>query len=367
MRLLQEIGWYGIDKLEVWELNEAGDLLSRMSVRRAKNQLLIEQYEVNPQLETAISPNLAIILALQLENQIEAQIEGNEIDIPAKLLGVEIEDSSDFIWQTLLMDDQIKLACLTRKQSLSRIWNRLGPIKKQVLYLNLSRQSLKLLSGPPSENASQDELMRRLEIPAKALYPYSVAMQYFRQYGQDLHAWPGNGDFRNRLIKNSRWIKRLSLLSALCLCILCVLNITQNQLSQKIKRAEQHIAQQRIIIHEIDSLTQQIEHYQRYKEQSIKPAASQVSYFLDRTATSAPSDLNFRHWIYQPSAAQRKKLTLNKALNPLLLIQGSAQSSKSIAQFAQKLQNLIPDKKVDLQQSTYDIQQGNYQFLLLIL
>ncbi|MEL7530267.1 MAG: hypothetical protein AAFN10_03115 [Bacteroidota bacterium] len=371
MSFLQEIGWYGLNRLEVWELNEAGEFLSRMSVRKANNQLLIEQYEENPILPDQISPCLPIILALRLENVIETKMAKDEPNVLNQLLGVTLEDKSAFVWQVNPIDEQTQWASVARKQSLQAVWQLLEAFSGHILYFNLSKLSQQILLISPSENTSQAEytaLKERLAVPEAALYPYSVAMQYFRLQGRDLHGWERDLAFAQRLEDNSKWLKRLSLMSAVCLFFLGLGMIVQSQLSQSITQAQGYIQQQAGILQEIDSLNQHIDEHKNYLKQSrSNPTTSQVSYFLDRSAQLAPSQLHFKQWVYAPSQTLCKKLDLDPEQKPLLLIKGTAGNSNSITEFAQALQSKIPRYKVALKHSTYDMQQGQYQFLLTIL
>lgn len=370
MTVLQDIGWYGLNRLEIWELNETGAFLSRMSVRKANNQLLIDQYEEPAQLPAQISPCLAIILAIRLDNIIEAKMSVDETDVIAKLLGISVQNHDEFIWQINPINEQLQWACLTRKQSLQAIWQSVEPFSGQILYLNLSQLSQTLLLDASPEQdppAAYRTLCKQLQVPQEALYPYSVGMQFFRLQGQDLHGWEQEQRFGDQLIRNRKWLKSLSVLSTICLFIMSGFLLLQSQINQRIHQAESHIYSQTSIIQKIDSLDQQISKYQHYLGQRLSSSSSQLSYFLDRTAQLAPARLSFQKWIYRPSPAQCKKLSLNKDINPILLIQGTALSSSSISEFARRIQHQFPTYKIDLQHSSYSMQQAQYQFLLMIL
>lgn len=371
MSFLQDIGWYGLNKLEVWELNEAGQLLSRMRVRKANNQLLIEDYDAEPDFPTQVSPHLPIILALRLDNIIKSQMSLDESDVVSKLLGVSIEDVSDFVWQVNPIDEQSQWACLVRRQSLEMLWQRLAPFARQILYLNLSDLSQQILLDSPAENDKEAELRvlkDELEVSEEALYPYSVAMQYFCFKGRDLHGLEWDLGLADQFSQTSKWLKTLSLLSGVCLAIQLLFLFGQTQLSDRLDERQFLIQQQQPKLAEIDSLQQQIADYEQYLDQSqTNEFKSRVSFYLDRSAQFAPDNLHFDKWIYSPNPAQCKKLGLSKDLAPLILIKGTASNASSISEFAQKLQQQITQHKVELLQSHYNIQQQLYQFSLLLL
>lgn len=103
MKFLQDIGWYGLRRLQVWEIDEAGNLLSILLVRQKQNKLLLEAYDANPTLPI---PNGAfpILLALQLEQKLEAKMPMETSNPLAEVLGVSTVDEKQFVWQKVTLE-----------------------------------------------------------------------------------------------------------------------------------------------------------------------------------------------------------------------------------------------------------------------
>ncbi|MFK7921317.1 MAG: hypothetical protein AB8H47_05145 [Bacteroidia bacterium] len=374
MSLLQNIGWYGLTKLQVWEINEAGEILGILSVRKAHNQLLIESYQSPAKYPDQLSPHIPILLALRIDNIIEAKFSLNETDIVSSLLGVPMEDKSDFVWQANPLDDTAQWACLLRRQSLDNVWQNVSSFSQQILYLNLSKNSLRTLLPTPSENDSLSDavdlqkLSDELEVSEEALYPYSVAMQFLRYQGQDLHGLEWDLGLAQSFKQTSKWLKSLSLLSGISLLLMTSLMLGQSFLSVRLAERQNKIQQKQNLLQEVDSLSTLLNEQQVYLSQSQKGfQISRSSYWLDRTASEAPLDLRFEKWVYAPSPAQCKKLGFETDTAPKVIIKGIAQTAGSISAFAKGVQSQAPKHKVELHQSQYDLQQQRYQFLLLIL
>lgn len=374
MSLLQDIGWYGLSRFQVWELNESGEILGILSVRKAHNQLLIEGYQAPADYPDQLSPHIPILLALRIENTIEAKLSLNETDIVSALLGVPMEDKSEFVWQANPINETTQWACLLRRQSLDLIYQRMATFSRQLLYLNLSETSLQTLLPTPLENdATSDpvdlqKLSDELDVPEEALYPYSVAMQYLLHQGRDLHGLEWDLGLAQNFKRTSKWLKSLSLLSGVSLFLMGSLMLGQSFLGVRLAERQRNIQQQQNLLQEVDSLSALLNDQQIYLAQSQKGfQISRSSYWLDRTASQAPPDLRFEKWLYAPSPAQCKKLGFETNKTPKVIIKGIAQTAGSISAFAKGVQSQTTKYKVELHQSQYDLQQQRYQFLLLIL
>ncbi|MEL6842325.1 MAG: hypothetical protein AAFP02_03860, partial [Bacteroidota bacterium] len=183
MKFLQDIGWYGLRRLQVWEIDEAGNLLSILLVRQKQNKLLLEAYDANPTLPI---PNGAfpILLALQLEQKLEAKITMETSNPLAEVLGVSTVDEKQFVWQKVTLDDKEQWISLIRKDQLTPIWQVLAAYQGQLVSLNFSEQTNLLLG---SDMREQEILAESLQIPHSALFPYAVALHYCQTHGRDLH------------------------------------------------------------------------------------------------------------------------------------------------------------------------------------
>lgn len=357
MKYLQDIGWYGLSRLQVWEVDEMGNLLAILRLRKDQKKLLIETYKANPSLPIP-NPASPILLALRLEQKLETKI---PIEAPhplAEVLGVSNVDEKQFVWQQVKINDKEQWLSLIRNDQLEPVWKQFEPYRSQIVSLSFSEQTTFLLGDLSQQKALADAL----DLPQSALFAYGAALRYCQTRAQDLHGLEDILAPSKGFIQTAKRVRSLSLIAGLALSLLLCLWTGNQIMEDRLAERQQFIQQQAPLLAEADSLSALFE--ERSQRRHIPDSRS--SFWLDRTSRAAPPGMQFDRWQYRPSAKQCKKLGLDPENLPLLWIEGNCERTALLNQLAQQIQAEVPGHHISIEQSHYDFDQQHYHFSLII-
>ncbi|MEO0468209.1 MAG: hypothetical protein AAF206_01210 [Bacteroidota bacterium] len=402
IRPLQRIGWTGNDLLLGLSLQGPADI-HLLLVSKVKDELqAIQSWQFN-ELETLKKelnrwPGVPIVLYAPTEAAVENEIQSGSQDVISATLGFGVEDRKAFCYQQIPLKNGNRLVHLRRREDVDEILKSLGKLAKRVIVVNFSEAVLAFcvpalfgyeerekytiqgyvwesaLVGKTKEAGKKIEtadLAHALSLDEKEVPIYASVLQYHIFSVGTGHApsLPGIQKNRQTWQQNHQWLRRIGYGLTAMLALFILMSLGNQFLNWKSQAEQERLISHRSILQSLSRNDSLIQQQQDFIHQAATGMIQQskVSFYLDRILAQSSKSLGLSRWAFAPTENVLKKLDDRLPdLQPDILIEGSANESVEIAAFTAKVGQLDFTKRAELFDNTYDFQQQQHQFILLI-
>ncbi len=336
MKMLQKIGFWGMRRMLLWELDPAACRFAGRLLFARQKHTQIQAEAVFPKFSelvewTAQFPDYPIFIYLSLEEVVEGFVDKKSSDWITDVLGVKVAQPSLF-W------------CQVKEDVSDNM--RVAVIRKALLENNMAKWA-----------AIENRLI------GFSLFKQEEEIQFFRT---EYYSQPKQLIENKVHVSKSFWISRLTLAVS---CFSLVVSLSFLLLTQSIQHKTQHRQQQTAASQEqLDSirhnealLAQQSS--MLLQSQQLSPSA--FSYSADQLAAIAPENLRFEKLIFRPDKQDRKLLSpLLKNDSLAFLLAGTASEAQAITELSSQMEKLDFVEKVNLLETPFEQESKTYRFVL---
>ncbi|MEM6801467.1 MAG: hypothetical protein AAF696_08685 [Bacteroidota bacterium] len=403
MELLTRIGLEGEKALIGLEYDCQQKSFLLIRIRKKKGKLSMEErrfFEEAIHLQNYLKqwPGLMIVLKLKNAGYMDKWVEKSHPDKLYAILGIEVENRQDFIWEEIQAEGKNILISLIRKEAYLEATTALGQSKSRIIacFLNDAASCFLIPNlNNYQENlsyqwADRDHFVWHKGISPygqtdKMVYPQQLAKEFGLEentislyascllfYLKGLQNIKGIQGFEQN---QSRQLKELSYLRYLCLAVCALMSIflffkigqsyLSSHISSKTSFVFQHQDQWEAVNQRESSWKAQRSSFHKHSKDGKQH--TQLAWYTDQIASKVPHSLGLNRIIYKARKEQIKKIDPELDLRAFdLLIQGESPKSTAIAQFVKKLDMLTWTKKAELFQTEFSYRENKHHFTLLI-
>jgi hypothetical protein len=402
-KILQKIGWYGLNGLIGIEIDGKSDISTVTVTRKDKDEVeIIASQRVDPEeMKTFLAshPYTPIALKIQGFGLVEQYISASSDDPIFDILGVKVDQKKDFLVQFIPAGTDKNWGGLLRKETLENVFFILGSASDRVVYVNFSDLPTVLLipaldgysseriyelstkqkkyywqgsiSSPREANLKieADELADRLGIPPDLLGIYSTILYFYLGNTEDIKAMK---KVRNQYFlsqKRHHWLRGLKV-GIWAVIGLCIIGLGLHLYGQVYANYSQtQIAQNQDLLQKIIENEAYIQHQSAFLESidQSQMVNSRASFYIDQLAFRVPEPIHLHRLILKPTEKDVKKIDSSLLENDVdIILTGSSQTASAITEFSKTVAALSFIKEAELFQSHFDFQSESHRFILTI-
>lgn len=403
MELLTRIGCSGEKVLIGVEYNFEDAYIHIIRTHFQKGKLLISESKSFRQMQDLQKylvqwPAVPIILSLRNAQVVEKWVAPKEEDKIKAILGVQVENRQDFIYEEIQGSADLHLLSLIRKEAYHQARLILGSHTDRLIgcYLNEASKCFLLpalanytestvysLAGikthswqgeliPNTENSlniTDQDLSNELHIEVEYLRLYASVLLFYLQEKQEIAGIPALSKNRHTHSNRSKISKVLSVSLALFLCLALSTTLIQAWFLSQHNQALTTLSTQQSTLDEIKSYKAIVQEKTAFlsgnQQKTLSP--SQIAWHIDQLSALAPKDLAFTRMLFHPKTPQLKKIDLSLESRAFdLLIQGESTHAQALTAFSLTLSEQVWLKHTEIFNSQYDYREQRHQFTLLL-
>lgn len=403
MELLTRIGCSGENVLIGVEYDFEDTSIQILRTHFQKGKLLISESKSFQQMQDFQKyllqwPAVPIILAMKNAQVVEKWVPLKAEDKIKAVLGVQVENRQDFIYEEIQGSKDLQLLSLIRKEAYHQARHILGSHTDRLIgcYLNEASKCFLIpaltnytestaysLEGkktyswqgeliPNTEdciNLTDHDLSSELLIEVEYLGLYASVLLFYLQEKQEIWGIPELSTNRQTHSKKSKISKGLIISLALFLCLALSTTLIQAWFATQHSQALATLTTQQSTLDQINRYKASVQEKTAFlsgnQEKTLSP--SQVAWHIDQLSALAPKDLAFERILFHPKTQQLKKIDLNLESREFdLLIQGESTQAQALTAFSSTLAEQVWLKEAEIFNSQYDYREQRHQFTLLL-
>ncbi|MCI4668094.1 MAG: hypothetical protein MRZ79_08025 [Bacteroidia bacterium] len=392
---------YGINGAKLWlgiEWRHDGPFPT-MILQSRKGEVRIVEREIlqsKEELYTFVRkyPAIPVLIYLPEALGIEKCIPLQTERVVSTAMGVQVDHSSDYIWQSIPTHDGFQWVKILRKEELEELLEEWGKLNERIIGLSFSKASMcflipglmdyqkdqhyelekefywqeQLISTPTqhTRSISIGDLAYSFNLDKIYIPLYGAMFHNFLAVGRDIHQFPALEERRKNFSINSKWLKSLAIAFGLLVVLALAARLEQDLFRIRAESGNQVLASSAFLLQSMDKNQQEIEAKSSFFQQKSLQL-SKSSLYLDRLASLRPEGLNFSTLVFHASEERLKKMSDDLIIaDSDIVLQGNAIQVDLIRKLVFELERQDWVEKAVLWKSAYDFRERQQSFILSI-